>query len=96
MDQRKDLSIDRNALVEAANELEILAIDLGEKDVEATKAISSLLGAADGNLAAVRRAHRHCQRRVSELWPAEGPLIRSFFYLGAVRRQMKVKERRPT
>lgn len=81
--------IDRRALISAADELEKLAITLGERDVEETVAIASLVTSANGNIAALRRAHRHCRRKVSELWSGEGSLLRAFFYLSAARGQVE-------
>ncbi len=83
--------IDRLALIGAADELEMLAIDLGDREVQEMVAIESLVRAANGDIGALRRAHRHCRQKVSELWPAEGPLLRAFFYLSAARRQMELE-----
>ncbi|MGH2734235.1 MAG: hypothetical protein ACRDKZ_01535 [Actinomycetota bacterium] len=79
--------IDRRALIDAAEELETLALKLGGDESSSSEAIEGLLRAADGNLAALRRAHRRCERAVSEEWPATRERLRAFFYLSAARRQ---------
>lgn len=83
--------IDRGSLIDAAIRLEALALELGAGQTEADVAIGALMRAADGNVHVLRRAHRHCEREVSEQWPAMVPLLRAFFFLSAARQRVEVQ-----
>lgn len=87
--RRECLLVDSYALVKAADGLATLAFDLGSQEIEAAAAIESLLVAANGDLLALRRAHRRCRRELEERWPAGTELIKAFFYLSAARRQVE-------
>jgi hypothetical protein len=87
---------DLEAYVESARKVELMAFDLAQRNVEDTIAIQSLVEASDRDLLVMRRAHRHCERAVSEQWPAEPGLIRAFDYLSAGPQQLELERYRVT
>jgi hypothetical protein len=79
------------AYVASAQRVEIMAVDLAQRNVEDKVAIAALIEAAGGDVRVIRRAHRHCEYALSEHWPAGRTLIRAFDYLSAGRRQFENK-----
>ena len=83
---------DLDEYLKQAESLEEAAIELGDKEPEAEKAISKLITAADADLSVLRRAHRHLEQKVKDRAPgAEAPL-RAFFLLSAARQRLEVKK----
>ncbi len=85
---------DLETYVESARKVELMALELAQRNVEETFAIQSLIEASDGDLLVMRRAHRHCERALSEQWPAGAGLIRAFDYLSAGRRKLEIESSR--
>jgi hypothetical protein len=85
---------DLQAYVESARKLELMALDLAQRNVEDTVAIQALIEASDRDLLVMRRAHRHCERALTEQWPAGVGLIRAFDYLSAGRRELEIENSR--
>jgi hypothetical protein len=85
-----DLS-DLETYVKSAREVELMALALAHRNVEDKFAIQSIIEASDGDLLVMRRAHRHCERALSEQWPAGVGLIRAFDYLSGGLRQLEIK-----
>ncbi len=82
---------DPQTYVEAARKVELMALDLAQRNVEEAFAIQSLIEASDGDILVMRRAHRHCERALSQQWPAGVGLIRAFDYLSAGRRELETE-----
>ncbi|MGH2755701.1 MAG: hypothetical protein ACRDLB_14900 [Actinomycetota bacterium] len=68
-----------------ADQIEALARELGEHEGDPTVAVERIVSATHGRVLALRRAHRHCEREISQGSPATKGLIRAFFYLSAAR-----------
>lgn len=76
------------AYVDAARRLELMALDLAQRNVEETTAVSALIDAARGDVRVMRRAQRHSELAMADQWPAGRTLLRAFDYLSAGRRVM--------
>lgn len=85
------LSDDAQAYVDSARRLELMALDLAQRNVEEPAAVRAVIDAASGDVRVMRRAHRHCELAMSDQWPAGRILIRAFDYLSAGRREMESK-----
>ena len=75
--------------IHCADQIEALARDLGNHEVDPTLAIEKILFATRGRVLALRRAHRHCEREISQRSPATEGLVRAFFYPSAARIRME-------
>ena len=86
--------LDVEAYVASARRLELMALELARRNVGGTAATRALIEAANGDVRVMRRAHRHCERALSEQWPAGVGLIRAFDFLSAGRQQLELESSR--
>jgi hypothetical protein len=86
------LSNDVQAYVDSARRLELIALELAQRNVEEMVAVNALIEAAGGDVRVMRRAHRHSEWALSELWPGGLTLIRAFDYLSAGRLELEKRQ----
>lgn len=90
----RSLSNEVAAYVNSARRLELMALDLAQRNVEEPEAVRALIDAAGGDVRVMRRAHRHCEFAMSDQWPAGRTLIRAFDFLSAGRRALQIVQSR--
>lgn len=87
----RNLPVEVKTYVASALRLELLALDLANRNVDEAAAVRALIEAAKGDVRVMRRAHRHCELAMSDQWPAGRTLIRAFDYLCGGRRELETK-----
>ena len=88
----RTLSDDAQTYVDSARRLELMALDLAQRNAGEKVAVQALIAAADGDIRVMRRAHRHTEQALTEQWPAGPTLIRAFDFLSAGRRDLQIAQ----
>lgn len=89
---RTTVSGEVEAYVDSARRLELMALDLAQRNAEEKEAVRTLIEGADGDIRVMRRAHRHVEQALVEQWPAGPTLIRAFDLLSAGRLELQARQ----